>query len=98
MAIAPIRRRGGSVLPSEGGQQLRSLDSAVRASLNGAPLRRWMWSCLNRWFPTLRLFDHIADREISAADPCPGPPLVQGVLPVLSPSSPPSPSLSTTYI
>jgi len=59
---------------------------AVRASLNGAPLRRWMWSCLNRWFPTLRLFDHIADREISAADPCPGPPLVQGVLPVLPPT------------
>lgn len=29
MAIAPIRRRGGSVLPSEGGQQLRSLDNAA---------------------------------------------------------------------
>src|SRR5436309_15826499 len=29
MAIAPIRRRGGSVLRSEGGQQLRSLDNSL---------------------------------------------------------------------
>src|SRR5437867_337848 len=29
MAIAPSRRRGGSVLRSEGGQQLRSLDTST---------------------------------------------------------------------
>src|SRR5436309_7789704 len=37
MAIAPIRRRGGSVLRSEGGQQLRSLDNRLAGeSLKGA--------------------------------------------------------------
>src|SRR3989475_13296553 len=96
-----LRCRGGGVglaLINNAIGAIATAGGAVRSSLTSAPLRRWMWSCLNRWFPTLRLFDHIADREISAADPGPGPPLVQGVLPVLSPSSPPSPSLSTTYI
>src|SRR6266550_3462364 len=38
MAIAPIRRRGGSVLRSEGGQQLRSLD---RVGLHDSPVSSW---------------------------------------------------------
>src|SRR2546430_11155247 len=40
MAIAPIRRRGGSVLRSEGGQQLRSLDSRKRTGTTARARRR----------------------------------------------------------
>jgi len=57
-----LRCRGGGVglaLINNAIGAIATAGGAVRASLNGAPLRRWMWSCLNRWFPTLRLFDHI---------------------------------------